>query len=537
MENEKALCYWIPVSPSVGSFYASLVSTSPRSPGRRKSPARVEQPSLFEFLILSMLLHLLVIVLFGNPGGSSLRRDEESWNPLDIRLRQPNSEPGTGFRRAPGAETTAPGSALLPRTGAAPSTPSTTPGTQQPSAAPAPPEPQAERPEAFPEAPPAAPPEKEATPRAPSPPREAKPGLNLEAPQEIDRSFAVEPPLRRLAPPTLESPLTTPAELAPHEAPISPAVPLGRITPALTQRELAPPLELIPREAPVTPAAPVERMVAPRFEPEIAAPAELTPRELPSPAAPIERIAPRAERRLAPPAEMAPNELPVAPSAPPIERIAPQKTETELVQPAELQPAQIPTLPGAPIERIAPATAAPLERFAPPAELRAPARTGGEGAPAQRPSPKSERETAPAARPAPGESLPQVQRGAPSGAPETTSPAPPPERFHFGSPTPEEELFKPRGNVMPALDEPGLPPYIDLEGARREAAREVLREGAGSRGILALPVPPPPEYKSREARAMEKAIKPDCRTEYAALGLFAVPALLISALADTGCRW
>ena len=475
MENEKALCYWIPVSPSVGSFYASLVSTSPRSPGGRKSPARVEQPSLFEFLILSMLLHLLVIVLFGNPGGSSLRRDEESWNPLDIRLRQPNSEPGTGFRRAPGAETTAPGSALLPRTGAAPSTPSTTPGTQQPSAAPAPPEPQAERPEAFPEAPPAAPPEKEATPRAPSPPREAKPGLNLEAPQEIDRSFAVEPPLRRLAPPTLESPLTTPAELAPHEAPISPAVPLGRITPALTQRELAPPLELIPREAPVTPAAPVERMVAPRFEPEIAAPAELTPRELPSPAAPIERIAP--------------------------------------------------------------ATAAPLERFAPPAELRAPARTGSEGAPAQRPSPKSERETAPAARPAPGESLPQVQRGAPSGAPETTSPAPPPERFHFGSPTPEEELFKPRGNVMPALDEPGLPPYIDLEGARREAAREVLREGAGSRGILALPVPPPPEYKSREARAMEKAIKPDCRTEYAALGLFAVPALLISALADTGCRW
>jgi len=475
VENEKALCYWIPVSPSVGSFYASLVSTSPRSPGRRKSPARVEQPSLFEFLILSMLLHLLVIVLFGNPGGSSLRRDEESWNPLDIRLRQPNSEPRTGFRRAPGAETTAPGSALLPRTGAAPSTPSTTPGTQQPSAAPAPPEPQAERPEAFPEAPPAAPPEKEATPRAPSPPREAKPGLNLEAPQEIDRSFAVEPPLRRLAPPTLESPLTTPAELAPHEAPISPAVPLGRITPALTQRELAPPLELIPREAPVTPAAPVERMVAPRFEPEIAAPAELTPRELPSPAAPIERIAP--------------------------------------------------------------ATAAPLERFAPPAELRAPARTGGEGAPAQRPSPKSERETAPAARPAPGESLPQVQRGAPSGAPETTSPAPPPERFHFGSPTPEEELFKPRGNVMPALDEPGLPPYIDLEGARREAAREVLREGAGSRGILALPVPPPPEYKSREARAMEKAIKPDCRTEYAALGLFAVPALLISALADTGCRW
>jgi hypothetical protein len=117
------------------------------------------------------------------------------------------------------------------------------------------------------------------------------------------------------------------------------------------------------------------------------------------------------------------------------------------------------------------------------------------------------------------------------------APAARPERFHFGSPTPEEELFKPRGNVMPPLDESSLPPYIDLEGARREAAHQVAREGAGSRAILALPVPPPPEHKSKEAQALEKAIKPDCRTEYAALGLFAVPALLVSAFTDTGCRW
>jgi hypothetical protein len=90
---------------------------------------------------------------------------------------------------------------------------------------------------------------------------------------------------------------------------------------------------------------------------------------------------------------------------------------------------------------------------------------------------------------------------------------------------------------MPPVEEPSPPPYIDLEGARREAARQVVREGAGSRAILPLPVPLPPEYKSKEAHTIEKAAKPDCRSEYAALGLFAVPALLMSAIADTGCRW
>ena len=82
-----------------------------------------------------------------------------------------------------------------------------------------------------------------------------------------------------------------------------------------------------------------------------------------------------------------------------------------------------------------------------------------------------------------------------------------------------------------------MPPYIDLEGARREATHQVAREGTGSRAVLALPLEPPPEYKSKDARALEKAVKPDCRTAYAALGLFAVPALLVSAFTDTGCRW
>jgi hypothetical protein len=38
--------------------------------------------------------------------------------------------------------------------------------------------------------------------------------------------------------------------------------------------------------------------------------------------------------------------------------------------------------------------------------------------------------------------------------------------------------------------------------------------------------------------AMEKALKPDCRTAYASMGLLAVPVLVASAIAaDGSCRW
>ena len=46
-----------------------------------------------------------------------------------------------------------------------------------------------------------------------------------------------------------------------------------------------------------------------------------------------------------------------------------------------------------------------------------------------------------------------------------------------------------------------------------------------------------PEEKSKDARALDKAIKPDCRTAYAGLGLLAIPVLVAAALAETGCNW
>ncbi|TMH18328.1 MAG: hypothetical protein E6H64_13945 [Betaproteobacteria bacterium] len=110
----------------------------------------------------------------------------------------------------------------------------------------------------------------------------------------------------------------------------------------------------------------------------------------------------------------------------------------------------------------------------------------------------------------------------------------PPSRL--GTPDADEEIFRPRRDVGAP---PSEAPRIDLDAARKKAAREIVREGSGSRGVFTIPSPPPPpEKKSKEAMAMEKAIKPDCRTAYANMGLLAVPVLVASAIAaDGSCRW
>jgi hypothetical protein len=112
-----------------------------------------------------------------------------------------------------------------------------------------------------------------------------------------------------------------------------------------------------------------------------------------------------------------------------------------------------------------------------------------------------------------------------------------PERFHFGSPTPEDQIFRPRGGVMPSADESGGQPYIDLQGARSRAAHNVAAATSSSQGLVHMAPEIPPVVQSKDARALEKAIKPDCRTAYAQLGLLAIPVLVASALAESGCRW
>src|SRR5438477_134713 len=245
----------------------------------------------------------------------------------------------------------------------------------------------------------------------------------------------------------------------------------------VTLRRLSPEAGPSFRLAPGTAPAQRAPLQAPRRL-ERSAPEEIDQRLTPPAAAPakIERVAPpQSERQLAPAAVVPNRAVPAAPAAA-LERVAPPQIEREVAPPVELPPRAVPAAP--PVERVAPAVA--------------PAR-------------------------------PQALPAAPV----------PPSRF--GAPDADEEIFKPRRDVGAT---PSEAPRIDLDAARKKAAREIAREGSGSRGVFTVPSPPLPEKKSKEAIAMEKAVKPDCRTAYANIGLLAVPALVASAIAaDGSCRW
>ncbi len=448
-----------------------------------------------------MLVHVLVIVLFGDASRGGARRGDDFLGTLDVTLRRLSPEPGTGFKLAPGADLPSPGSALLPRSGSQHGGPAPRPRVEEtPAASPAAAEPlPLERRE-----PPAIQP---AESPAPTPaPVEAVPRLNLDAPEEVDKPFR-------------------PGAVAPPK--IEPAAPrlLERIAPPKIERELAPRIEAPPRAVPTVPTAPLERVAPPQVQRELAAPAELPAREVPvAPSAPLERVAPpQIQRELAPATELPPREVPLAPGAP-LERTAPPAIERELAPPVELPPRSVPAAPGAPIERVAPPK---IERQLAPA-VDVPARGS---APAAVPSPRT----------TPGESAPPAQRTAPPATASERAPARPDTLppLRYGTPEGDEDIFKPRRDAVTPSAEPGAAPRIDLDAARKRAVREMANEGSGSRGVLPfpLPVPPPPDKKTKEARAMEKAIKPDCRTAYADLGLLAVAALVAGAFDNGGCRW
>ncbi|HTP47470.1 MAG TPA: hypothetical protein VMQ50_11185 [Casimicrobiaceae bacterium] len=459
-------------------------------------PAVVEPPTLLQFVLLSMLLHVLVVVLFGNAPGIGARRGEGWWGPLDVTLRrltQPAAPSGIG----PFGERGAPAQRRSP---------TLTPEVPAP-----------EKPEATPEA---VEPERQIL-IQPSPiERIAPPAIERELMPLLSvplRAESVPPaaPLEKIAPSGVAPAMAPPVELRPHERPIVPSAPIERLAPEQPEHRMQPPVSLPPRELPKVPSTPIERLAPQQPERPMAPPVLLPPRELPqAPSTPIERLAPQQpERPMAPPVSLAPRESPRAPSAP-IERLAPQQPERPLAPPVSLPPRESPQLPSAPVERLAPL---PSEHeLSPPVALPPRETPQLPAAPMEQIAPRSleQREIAPR-RPevAPEERLPNL----------------------WFAPRPDESMFKERRDVVIPSTEPGELPHIDREGARQRA-REIA-SGEGSRRVINLALPVPPEKKSKEAQAIDKAGRPDCRTEYADLGLLAVPALLANAITDTGCKW
>jgi len=436
---------------------ASAHVTVRRTAVHRPASRRIDEPTLLQFVVLSMLLHIFAIVLFGSTGRGGTSRDEEPADSLDVTLHRAAPEAGAGFRVAP-------------------SSPQGTPASRAPLSererieAPAQgerasgPSPRSERSAIEPAVP------SEALPVEP----EGVPRLNPAAPEEVDKPLRpallarpeakIEARPQRLepvAPPPIEQPVA-PFELPSRAIPIAPGESLQRFAPPAIERDLTRPAELPRRALPAAPSTPLERLAPPTAERELAAP-----------------IAPLEER-------------PLAPGVPtvPLEPVAPPATEHPMAAPAELPSRSRAAAPALPIE-------------------------------APRPVPEA----------LPSESAPSVPAGAPPVlAPETAPAAPRTSPARTGTPERDEDIFKPRREA------PGEAPTIDLEAAKKRAVREMAREGAGSPGALPFPLPIP-ETKTKEAKAMEKAVKPDCRTAYAGMGLLAVPALVASAITDEGCRW
>ena len=280
---------------------------------------------------------------------------------------------------------------------------------------------------------------------------------------------------------------------------------------------------VIPEKAPVVPDASKEATVGnPAIPPLLTVPPMAAP-EIPS----TFEVPPPTEPQPAP--------------APPEESPAPI---------SEIPPVQLPALPR--LEQVAPLPVEPL--------------------PVPRPAPAPEKEIAPIelealprmeALPAvpalPVEALPSIierVEAPPTAAPAVEPPRVEPPRAEpprvepprveprIEAPALRESPFRPPASaapIGPGKDappdyDPTAAPSLDAETLRRRAG-EIARQGSGQRAVLAFPMPPIPERKTKLEEAIEKARKPDCRTAYQSLGLAAVIPLLANEFGEGSCRW
>jgi hypothetical protein len=451
-------------------------------------PVDFSRPTMAQFVLLSMMLHVLAVLLFGAPSGGS-REGRALWGSLSVVINNAiESRPNLKLDRGLG--------------NALPGLPA-----QRKAAVPAAP-PVAQPPEAAVKKEPAAPPPVEASPPrlepdpAPAPPPETfvvPPLMDklvvpdrrelLHAPKELPPPVekAVEAPPKPKAEPrpvVKEQPVETPPLPTPA-VPAPPPVPMPA-APSALELPTAPRVERVPVEAPPVAAPLAEPKPPPVVEPKPAPVIERTP----APPTPVESApAPTPTPAPAP----APTPEAVTPKAPVVEApLAPQPAvqQPAVQQPAVQQPPAVTTQP--------PTTQTPA---------------------AQPPATQAPASQAPAIeRP-----LPRVQ-DAPVGRP-SASP--------FRAP-PVDDPFS--GKQAPPSTYDPTAPSIDMDAMKKRAG-QLAREGTGNRAILPFPMPPGEERKTKEQIAIENARKPDCNKAYQGLGLLAVIPLVANEFGEGTCRW
>ena len=257
------------------------------------------------------------------------------------------------------------------------------------------------------------------------------------------------------------------------------------VPPPTAGRDLRPPPRERPAPSPVEVPAPLPLAPAP--------PSERVLGETPVIAAPILQPVPAplpAPEQAAPPAEVE------AAAAPP-----------PVTQPVPAPAVEVQAIPVPPLESVVmpPSDAVSPVEMAPMPEIRVAPAPPVERAP---PQPAAPAGSEPEPRPLPGD---------------LAAPAGPRERSG-------------RSPDDPATTYDPTAPTLDADALRRRAG-EMAREGAGRRAILAFPMPPVPEKKSKLQAAIENARKPDCRTAYQGLGLAAIVPLLANEFGEGSCRW
>ncbi len=503
-----------------------------------------DRPTLDQFVLLSLLLHVLLIALFGNTGDFGTAGATRVWGALQVRMQRFQSESGAGPEMDAGAAN------LRLSTGL-----NSVPAEQK----------QAERVEGRETAPVPAEALSGSTASSPEAPPIPEPAAGAAA--NSDERQVEIPPLLATEPAVVTSDFVVP-KARPGAAPAPSALHLPEMAPLPsadvsglksahdfaaapaenTQRALLPPPIVDTRQTPP---------VAKEFAPPLPLP---KPRELPYLTPPSAERATVNNREFAPPPQVTPREpLRAAPSMQPV---APAEASKEFLPPVSTR-RSLPALPPATVEPAAPAPTQPdfapapdvntrealppIERLAPetaPRELTPPALEKLRPAPAPATTPAApatahsaaipNAASAPAAPTTPAPvTTSGTDRAAPAGARKTPPPGDP------GAPpgaagNPADTAGTLRGTP------PGTTPQnLDLD-AIRARARDLGREStaSGPRTLLPFPTLPKDPNKKDIEKAFDKSLKrPDCKDAYAEHGLAAVLPLVRDTLTNEGCKW
>ena len=440
------------------------------------SIAPIDRPSFERFIVLSLLLHVLVVMLFGDASGGGERRGAHLWGAFRATLVSNAGEAGPGLKLDRAVDLGSLAARRPPEN--LPLTASSVPARIEPLMPASSP---TEVSTATQEGARAAPPQPGSSPTPEVLPYIAKDTAKPET------SFVVSPPtsIPDVVAPVADKPRLVPLTPLQNAEPVAAQKRVRELTPYIAPKPLA--------EAPLIP--PMVPLSVPTIEREPAA-ALLMPRILPlAPTPALTPLVPaRIEREYAPIAELLAPMVPVVPAA--------SKRELAPYVAPKIEPEAIPA--------VVPASE-PVARPAPRETPLAPTDTIQREVPTH-----NERELAPPAG--------RVRDAAPPAQAATPG-------------VPADTLSSRRELPSPSLPSTTAAPRLDLD-AIRNRARNMPSEGSGPRTVFQFPTPPPQAIKSRDAKIFDRALKrPDCRDAYAGLGLAAVVPLVADAITNKGCKW